>query len=120
MESPKPQTIGSDLGVEQRGRNQFTEVINDLDVLAGGVEYLGDAVVAHQSEERSKIQTLRQGVDNESHIGPGHLDYAQFGPESGFPQEFRINRYVVVGCKTLTGFGEIFCFCNHMHGETQL
>ncbi len=66
---------GGDLGVEQ-GLGDDPQVVEDLHVLAAGVEYLLDGRVGHQRQERRHVQFLGQGVDHPRDVGSGRLDQA--------------------------------------------
>jgi len=95
-------------------------MVDDLDVLTRSVKDLCHTIVAHQFEKGSEVKTFRKGVDNEGHVRSSHLNDAQLRPKRGFAKKFRVHSNVVIGCKALAGGGEIFCFCNHMHGDAQL
>ena len=67
---------GSDLGIEDRVRDQAAAVIDDLDILPGGVKDLDDLLVAHQFEERLKVEIRRLGVNDHGFVRACQLDNA--------------------------------------------
>ena len=70
----------SDLGVEQRRRHLAGEMEEDFDVLARGVEDLGDIGIRHQLEQRRQIDARRQRIDGHGFLGPGDLHQAELRP----------------------------------------
>ena len=64
---------------------------DDLDVLAGGVEYLQHFLVGHQFEERLEVDALGQRVDHDRFLGARHLHDAEQGIVGCLAQEFRID-----------------------------
>ena len=78
------------LGVEQ-GRGDDAEIVEDLHVLARGVEHLDHLGVGQHVEQRLEVEPRRQGVDV-GRVGlAGHLDQAQFWPVGGLAHEFGID-----------------------------
>ena len=63
----------------------------DLDVLPGGVEHLGHALIRHQPVEGREVEIARQRVDDGGLVRSGHLDQAELRPEGAFAQEFGID-----------------------------
>ena len=83
---------GRDLGVENRVRDDAREVVDDLNVLAGGMEDLEDPLVHHELEEGHEVELGREAVDE--HLGAigGHLDEAELRPEGLLPHKLGIER----------------------------
>ena len=106
---------GRHLRVEDRVRNQVAEVVDDLDVLARGMEDLGDRLVGHQVEERREIDARRQRVDQRRHARRGHLDQAEFGPERGLADELGVDGDEFGIAKCGEGGFEVFLACNQVH-----
>lgn len=82
------------LRIEDRMRNEISEMVDDLDVLPGGVEHLHDIRVAHQREERGEVDPGCHRIDDHCHFRACHLNEAQHRPERGFAQELRIDRNI--------------------------
>jgi len=111
---------GGDLGVEDRRRDESGLRIDDLDVLAGGVEDLDDARVRHQPVEGRKIDAGRQRIDDRLLAGAGELDQAEVGPERLLAHELGIDGDVVAGGKPGAGFGEGGSRGNDVHCGTYI
>ena len=80
-----------DLGVEQRP-GHGAQVVEDLDVLTGGVEDLEHGLVAQDVEKRIELQVLGQGIDTGlGAIGRGHLDEAKLGPVGRLAHELGVH-----------------------------
>ena len=67
------------------------------------MEDLGHGRIGHQLEERRKIETGRERIDDRVQIGPGELNQAELRPEGRFAQEFCIDRDKVVAGKDFAG-----------------
>jgi len=52
-------------------------VPDDLDILAGGVKDLEDALVRHQLVEGFQVEAIGQRVDHDGLVGAGDLRHAQ-------------------------------------------
>jgi hypothetical protein len=103
------------LRVEQRVRNQVTELDHDFDVLAGSVKHLDHRSVRHQVEKRFEINAFRQRIDNAFIFRTGHLDQAEFGPIGGLAQELGVNGDKVVFGEAGAKGGKRLGRCNHVH-----
>ncbi len=79
-----------DLGVEQ-GHGDHAQIVEDLHVLAGGVEHLFDSLVGEQGQERREVDPVGQGVDHRAVAGTGDLDQAKPGPVGGFAHELSVD-----------------------------
>ena len=80
-----------DLGIEDRRGDAAVEVVENLDVLARGVEHLEHAGVAHQREQRRQIDVRRQRIDRRRLVRRGNLHQAQARPERGVAHEFGVD-----------------------------
>jgi len=69
-----------DLGVEERRRHRPGKIVEDFDVLAGGVEDLEHAWIGHQLEERRELHPRRQRIDRHRLLRPAELDEAELRP----------------------------------------
>ena len=91
---------GGDLSVEQRRRDGACQVVENLDVLARGVEHLEDPAVSQELIKRAEIQTRGQGIYGGGLSRAGELDQAQLGPvgllahELGVDGDVRLSRQV--------------------------
>ena len=87
----KPGDHRGHLRVEQRARRVAEFEHEDLDVLARGVEHLGDCLVGQQPPERGQIEALGQRVHHRHLVRAGQLHHAEFGPIGPFAHEFGID-----------------------------
>ena len=94
---------GGDLRIEHGTGHEPGLGEDDLDVLARGVEDLGDALVRHQCPERGKVEPRRHGVENEGVIGRGELHEAELRPKGLLTHELGIDGDVVAVRKALAG-----------------
>ena len=83
------------LGVEKRRRHPAGEVVEDLEVLARGMEDLEDARIDHQLVERPQIETGGQRIDRRGLLRTGDLHQAETRPEGAVAQELGIDGDVV-------------------------
>ena len=95
-------------------------MIDDLDILPGGMEHLDDGLIAHQLEEGRKVEPGGQCVDDEGIIRASQLDNAELRPEGRLAQEFRVHSHVIMGGKALAGVGEVRCGRDQIHGNSGL
>ena len=80
-----------DLGVEDRRGDMAVEVMEDLDVLARGMEHLEHAGIAHQGKQRGQIDIRRQRVHRRRLVRRGELHQAETRPEGAVPHEFGVD-----------------------------
>ncbi len=93
---------GRELGVEDGVGNGAREVVDDLDVLAGGVEHLEHPLIAHQLEEGRQVELGGERVDDDLGLAAGHLNEAETGPEGRFAHELGVDRDKIGLGQTLT------------------
>jgi hypothetical protein len=72
-------------------RNEVAAVEDDLDILPGRMEDLQHGRIAHQLEERRKIDALGQRIDEHLRRRARHLYEAELRPERRFAQEFGVD-----------------------------
>ena len=104
-----------DLRVEDRMRDQPAAMVDDLDVLPGGMEHLEHLLIRHQLEERLEVDALGQRVDHDRFLGACHLNDAEQGIVGGLTQEFRIDGDDWMSGETGAGCGEFRSGCNQIH-----
>ena len=85
---------GGDLGVEQRIGQDAALKIENLDVLAGGMQHLHDVVTADQVVKRLQVEARGKGIDNAFAARRRHLYQAQFGIIGLVAQEFGVQRQI--------------------------
>ena len=68
--------------MSNKGRGLAGQIVDDLQVLAAGMEDLEHVLVGdHQVEQGLQVDALGFGVDGRGLVRRGDLDEAQFGPE---------------------------------------
>jgi hypothetical protein len=77
----EPQSHRRDLRVEDRVRGPAGQIVDDLDVLAAGVEDLQDLLIVDQQVEQGlEVDPLGLGVDRGRFLLVADLDQAEVGP----------------------------------------
>ena len=89
----KAERHGGDLGVEHRMRRLAGQIMDDLDVLAAGMEDLEHVLIIDQQVEQGrKVDARRLGIDRRGLAGVGDLDQTEFGPVAILAHELGIHR----------------------------
>ena len=104
-----------DLGVDQGTRDEAGGMPADLDILAGGVEHLDDALVRHQLEQRLEVEALRQRIDHHRLVGAGDLRHAEFRIVGAFAQELGVDRHEGVALQASADFCQVVGRCDGSH-----
>ena len=71
--------------------DEIAEMMDDLDILAGGMKHLGDRRIRHQLEEGLEVEPFCQRIDENFDCRARHLDQAEFRPEGRLSQELCID-----------------------------
>ncbi len=82
---------GRDLGVEERAGDPAQHMIENLQVLAGGVEDLEQLRVGQQVEEGREVDAGGERVNGRGVIGPCHLDHAELRPIGPLAHELGVD-----------------------------
>ena len=82
---------GRDLRVEERPR-QLAQMVEDLEVLPGGMHHLEHALVGHHREQRPEIDARRQRVDRDRLVLARDLDQAELGEVGAVAHELGVDR----------------------------
>ena len=106
---------GGHLGVDQRRRNEAGGVPADLDVLAGGVEDLDDALIRHQVEQRLEVDAVGERVDHDGFVSAGDLRDAKLRVIGALAQELGINRHEWVALQAPADFSQGIGRCDQLH-----
>ena len=83
------------LAVEYRCRHVATQMMEDFEILARGVEDLEDAFVGHQFEKRREVHPVGQWIDDRRVVGSGDLHQAEQRPKRGLAHELGVDRDIV-------------------------
>ena len=75
-----PERHRRDLRVEQRVGHLAGQIVDDLEVLAAGVEDLEHLLVLHEQVEQRLEVDIRLGIDRRRFVGARDLDQAEVGP----------------------------------------
>ena len=103
----EPQSHRGDLRIEQRVGDLVGHVVDDLEILAPGVEDLEHVVVVdEQVPQRLKIETARLGIDRCRLVGRGDLEEAELRPIAVLAHELGIDGDEVVGGEALDQCGK--------------
>jgi len=94
-----------DLGIEHRRRDLAGQVVEDLQVLPGGMEHLGDPGVLHEREQAVEI-VQRQRVDAGQEPGGRDLHQAQPRPVGLLADELGVDGEPVGLCQSVEGLFE--------------
>ena len=87
---PQAQHRGGDLGVEQRLRQLIEKLLEDLQILAGGVKYLGDGPVLEEPLDGAQIID-GQRIDAGGDILVADLDQRQPGVVGALAHELGVD-----------------------------
>ena len=81
---------GRDLRVEERPR-QLAQMVEDLEILPGGVHHLEHALVGHHREQRPEIEARCQRVDRDRLLLARDLDQAELGEVGAVAHELGVD-----------------------------
>ena len=88
----EPERHRRDLGVEQRMRRPAGDVVDDLDILASGVEDLEHVLIVDQQVEQGRhVEPFGLGVDGGGLVDVADLDQAQVRPIGVLAHEFGVD-----------------------------
>ena len=106
-----------DLGIEDRPRNAAVEMVEDLDILARGVEHLEHRGIAHQPEKRRQIDVRRHRVDRRRLVHRGKLHQAQARPIRAVAHELGVDGDVTRGREPIAKGAKGPGVGDEMHGR---
>ena len=98
-------------------RDEARLVPDDLQILAGGVEHLHDALVGHQGEEGLERDFGGHGIDQRLVLRARELDEAQARPVCLLAYELRVDGHEVVLGEPLAEVGELVGGGDQAHGR---
>jgi hypothetical protein len=86
-----------------------------MDFLAGGMEDLNHALVAHQIEKRLQIDPRRERVDHHRFVRTRKLRDAELRVIGRLAQEFGVDGDERMRSETFAGLDEILGGCDQIH-----
>ena len=108
---------GRDLGIEHRRRQPPGLMVENFQVLTGGVEDLEHVFVGQNFIQRSQVDAVGERVDAAGLVGPGHLHQAQDRPIGRLAHEFSIDGDVIGRSKAGAEIGQRLGVGDHRHGR---
>ena len=91
-----------DLRVEQRMRDLAGQIVDDLEVLAAGVEDLQHVLILHEQVEQGlQVDALGLGIDRRGFLGARDLDQAEIRPIGVLAHELGVHGDEGLGGETV-------------------
>ena len=78
--------------VSKNGARQLAQMVEDLEILAGGMHHLEHALVGHQRQQRPEVEARRQRIDRDRLLLARDLHQAQLGEVGAVAHELGVDR----------------------------
>ena len=69
----------------------MAQMVEDLEILPGGVHHLEHRCVGHQGQQRGEIDARRQRIDRHGLLGAGDLHQAELGVIGAIAHELGVD-----------------------------
>ena len=91
-------------------------MVEDLEVLPGGVHHLEHGLVGHQRQQRRQVEARRQGIDRHGLVLARDLDQAELGVVGAVAHELGVDRDEALGAHPAAEGGQGFVVGDQRHG----